>query len=338
MGRSSENASEKIGMRKMNLRNLLVVTGLSLLPLYAEDPAGKELSMLESGGQALIVRSAAVGSPRTAFRKWFMPPAAAEFERLTADTFDGQRSYELSDFFNTSLILVGAQQPDRGITAFYSPWQDAILLVRTEGRGTDRRGAEFVFLTGETFRGEKFADSLEPVTPKEAPLSVTLWRVYSATLAKFNSLFPEKGVPDLSGLTKDLDRAAEFRHIRLRSAARTLLAKKLMTEPYREGLANCLIALRALRRGEPEVLKKVFGARDEAGLAGMIEKIPQSVRKNIEPVYSLVSKDSALFGYLNPGAPRFIFIVGVDKTGRFALEWFDINESGALLKAWEDAK
>ena len=322
----------------MNWKKLLVSTGLAPLLLFADDAAGKDRAMLESGGQALIVRSAAIGSPQTAFAKWFTPQTAAAFAKLTAATFDGKRSYELSDFFNTSLILTGAQQKDRGITAFYSPWQDAILLVQTVGGGVDRRGAEFVFLTGETFRGEKFQDSLEVVTPEKAPLSVNLWRVYSRTTEKFTALFPENGTPDLSGLTKDLDQNAEFQNIRLRSAARTLLAKKLMLDSYREGLANCLIARRVLQNGDPEMLKKVFGAQDEVGLVKLVEKFPPAIRRNIEPVYSLVAKDGSLFGFLNPGAPRYVFLVSVGKTGKFTLEWFDFDESATLLKAWEDAK
>ena len=253
----------------MNWKKLLILTGLPLL-LQAEEIPGEAKTMLESGGQALIVRSAAVGNPKVAFAQWFNPPAAKEFEELTSATFEGQRSYELSDFFNTSLILVGAQQPQRGITAFYSPWQDAILLVRTEGSGDARRGAEFLFLTGETFRGETFRDSMEVVTPEKAPLSVNLWRVYSATVAKFNALFPEGGTPDLAGLRKALDQRAEYRNIRLRSVARTLLAKKLMTEPYRKGLANCLIALRTLQRGDLKVLNKVFGAQDTVGIVALV--------------------------------------------------------------------
>lgn len=321
----------------MNWKKLLIATGLPLL-LQAGEMPGKERTMLESGGQALIVRSAAVGDPQEAFAKWLKPAAAKEFAGLTAATFEGRCSYELSDFFNTSLILVGAQQPQSGITAFYSPWQDAILLVRTEGCGDARRGAEFLFLTGETFRGEAFTDSLEVVTPQKAPLSVNLWRVYSKTVEKFNTLFPEGGTPELSGFRKTLNQRAEFENIRLRSAARTLLAKKLMTEPYRQGLANCLIALRALQRGEPKVLNKVFGAQDTVGIVPLVEKIPPEIRKNIEPVYSLVSADSSLFGYINPGAPRFVFLASVDKEGKFTLEWFDLEESARLYKAWEDAK
>lgn len=294
--------------------------------------------MLESGGQALIVRSAAVGSPREAFAKWLKPEAAKAFEELTIATFEGRRSYELSDFFNTSLILVGSQQEQSGITAFYSPWQDAILLVRTEGSGVARRGAEFLFLTGETFRGEAFADSLEVVTPKKAPLSVNLWRVYSKTVERFNALFPEGGTPDLSGFRKAVDQRAEFGNIRLRSAARTLLAKKLMTPSYREGLANCLLALRTLQRGDKALLGKVFGAQDTVGIVELVEKFPPEIRKNIEPVYSLVAEDKALFGYINPGAPRFAFLVSVDRNGKFTLEWFDFNEAATLYKAWEDAK
>ena len=293
---------------------------------------------IDSGGQALIVRSVAIGSPKTAFAKWFKPEAEAAFAKLTAPTFDGKRSYELSDFFNTSLILAGAQKKDSGITAFYSPWQDAILIVRTEGSGTARRGAEFLFLTGETFRGEKFSDSLELVAPEKAPLSVNLWRVYTATVARFNELFPVTGNPDLSALKQGVRQEEEFQNIRLRSSARTILAKKLMTDNHRPALANCLIALRALQTGNEKTLKKVFGAEDAVGLQAALLKVPEAIRKNIEPVYSLVTENGSQFGFLNPGAPRFIFLVSVDKENKFALEWFDINDSAALYKAWEDAK
>lgn len=294
---------------------------------------------INSAGQALIVRSVAIGNPKAAFAKWFRPDAEIAFSKLTAPMFDGKRSYELSDFFNTSLILAGAQKKDSGITAFYSPWQDAILLVRTEGSGTARRGAEFLFLTGETFRGEKFSDSLELVTPAKAPLSVNLWRVHAATVARFNELFPVTGNPDLSALKKDVRQEEELQNIRLRSSARTILAKKLMTDAYRTALANCLIAMRALQKGNEKILKKVFGTKDELGLEAAMTKVPEAIRKNIEPVYSLVMQDSScLFGFLNPGAPRFIFLVSVDKENKFTLEWFDINESAALYKAWEDAK
>lgn len=316
---------------------LLAALGLPLL-LGAETVAENKDQIMESGGQALIVRSAAIGSPRGALEKWLKPEAAAEFARLTAGTFENSRSYELSDFFNTSLILAGSQSEESGITAFYSPWQDAILLVRTTGKGVDRRGAEFLFLTGETFRGEKFADSLEVVTPEKSPLSVNLWRVYSGTLARFNALFPASGAADLEGLKKGVDQTAEFANIRLRSLARTLLAKKLVTEPYRVPLANCLIALRALQRGDEATLKKVFGEKDELGQIAGFAKVPKEIRTNIEPVYSLATEKGSLFGFINPGAPRFVFLAHVDGENKFTLEWFDFEESAGLYKAWEEAK
>ena len=322
----------------MNPRKLMVLLCLPLL-LHAEDNSRKEkIMLLESGGEAMVVRSAAISSPKIAMARWFKPAAAAQFEKLTAETFQGKRSYELSDFFNTSVILSGAQRGNRGITAFYSPWQDAILLVLTEGLGADRRGLEFLFLTGETFRGEKFQDSLEVVTPKKSPLSVNLWRVQSGTMARFNSLFPISGSPDLTALKKNVDQKAEFENIRLRAVARVMLAKKLMTDSHRVGLANCLLSLRALQNGNSAVLKKLFGAQDKVGLVPALEKVPMAIRKNIEPVFSLVSKDASLFGFLNPGAPRFVFIVSVDAENKFTLEWFDLNEAASLYQAWENAK
>ena len=316
----------------------LLLAMLFLPLLQAEEPAKKDYTMLESGGQALIVRSAAIGDPKAALSGWLLPDAAAAFAELTACVFDGDRSYELSDFFNTSIILAGAQREESGITAFYSPWQDAILLVRTEGKEIARRGAEFLFLTGETFRGETYQELRSVVTPEQEPLSVALWKAYAGTIARFTELFPVEGVPDLSALKKKADQGEEFQNIRLRAAARTLLAKKLMTEPYHVALANCLLSLRALQNGKEAVLKKLFGPEDPVGVIAGLGKVPEAIRQNIEPVYSLVSAEASLFGFLNPGAPRFVFLVSVDKDNRFTLEWFDLNESETLLKAWEAAK
>ena len=322
----------------MNPKKLMVLLCLPLL-LYADNNSRKEkIMLLESGGEAMVVRSVAISSPKTAMGRWFLPAAAAQFEKLTAETFEGKRSYELSDFFNTSVILSGAQRGNRGITAFYSPWQDAILLVLTEGIGADRRGLDFLFLTGETFRGEKFQNSLEVVTPKKNPLSVNLWRVQSGTMARFNSLFPISGSPDLAALKKNVNQKTEFENIRLRAIARVMLAKKLMTDSHRVGLANCLLSLRALQNGNSAVLKKLFGTQDTTGMVAALEKFPMAIRKNIEPVFSLVSKDAALFGFLNPGAPRFVFLVTVNAENKFTLEWFDLNEAAALYQAWESAK
>ena len=322
----------------MKTKQLIAVLCLPLL-LHAAPAAEKEkMMLLESGGEALVVRSAAISNPKTAMSRWLKPAAAAAFEKLTEKTYEGKKSYELSDFFNTSLILAGSQQENRGITAFYSPWQDAILLVLTEGKGAARRGLEFLFLTGETFRGEKFRDSLEVVTPKIDPLSVNLWRVQTATTARFNALFPLSGSPSLDVLKKNVNQETEFQNIRLRAVARVMLAQKLMTDSHRLGLANCLICLRALQTGTPQVLKRVFGAQDPVGMVAAMEKVPAGLRKNIEPVYSLVSEKGMQFGFLNPGAPRFVFLVSVNADNKFTLEWFDLNEAAVLYKAWEDAK
>ena len=321
------------------MKRKLLLTALALpLVLSAADVKEEELTILESGGQALIIRSAAISNPKTALTQFFQPQAGAAWDRLVAPTFEGNRSYEISDFFNTSLVLSGAQQAESGIIAFYSPWQDAVLLIRTVGKGAARRGAEFLFLTGETFRGETFQDSLEVVTPLNAPLSVNLWRVYSRTVQKFNALYPAEGTPDMAALRKGVDQDAEFQHIRLRSIARTVLAKKLTTPAYRTGLANCLLALRGLQNGNEKVLKNLFGSADPVGAVAGLNKIPMAIRKNIEPVYSLVSENSSLFGFLNPGAPRFVFLVNVDQEGKFHLEWFDLEESANLYRAWEEAK
>ena len=319
-------------------RTLLLAAFAVPLALLAADIKEEDFAILESGGQALIIRSAAISNPKTALTEFFLPEAATAWNRLVAPTFEGGRSYEISDFFNTSLILSGAQQSESGILAFYSPWQDAILLIRSVGKGEARRGGEFLFLTGETFRGETFQDSMEVVTPLKAPLSVTLWRVYSQTLQRFNKLFPVEGTPDLAALRKGVDQDAEFQHIRLRSIARTVLAKKLVTPAYRNGLANCLLALRGLQNGNERVLKNLFGEADPVGAVAGLAKVPMAIRKNIEPVYSLVSENRSMFGFLNPGAPRFVFLVSVDQEGKFHLEWFDLEESAKLYQAWEDAK
>ena len=157
-------------------------------------------------------------------------------------------------------------------------------------------------------------------------------------MARFNDLFPLAGSPSLAALKKNVDQEAEFQNIRLRAVARVMLANKLMTDSHRLGLANCLICLRALQTGTPQVLRKVFGTQDPIGMVAALEKVPAGIRKNIEPVYSLVSKDRSQFGFLNPGAPRFVFLVSVDADSKFTLEWFDLNEAAVLYKAWEDAK
>lgn len=316
---------------------LLLCLAVPELLLAGAESSEADRMLLESGGQALVVRSAAIGNPSAAIDGWLRPQCAEAFKKMTAASFEGLRSYELSDFFNTSLILSGAQSKDNGITAFYSPWQDAILLVKTEGDGEKRRGVEFVFLSGETFRGEKFHDSMDVVTPEKTPLSVQLWKVYSLTLQRFNEKFPVKGKADLDAL-KVSDPAKEYENIRLRASARTILAKKLLSDANRVNLANCLLALRVLQNGDEAKIQKFFSSPDPVGLRSALSKFPETIRKNIEPVFSLATKDSALFAYLNPGAPRFVFIVSVDKNNKFALEWFDLNDSSALYRAWEAAK
>ena len=53
---------------------------------------------------------------------------------------------------------------------------------------------------------------------------------------------------------------------------------------------------------------------------------------------SVVTVIGMQFGFLNPGAPRFVFLVSVNADNKFTLEWFDLNEAAVLYKAWEDAK
>ena len=107
---------------------------------------------------------------------------------------------------------------------------------------------------------------------------------------------------------------------------------------YRNGLANCLLALRGLQNGNDRVLQNLFGKSDPVGAVAGLAKVPMAIRKNIEPVYSLVSDNGSLFGFLNPGAPRFVFLVSVNQDSKFNLEWFDLEESAKLYQAWEEAK
>ena len=75
-------------------------------------------------------------------------------------------------------------------------------------------------------------------------------------------------------------------------------------------------------------------------LADISSLIPyaRNSRTHTDEQVAQVAASIREFGFLNPGAPRFVFLVSVDANSKFTLEWFDLNEAAELYKAWGNAK
>lgn len=286
---------------------------------------------------AAIARKMAISDPQGVMSRWMQPGAYKKWQELTAEMFDGKNSPELSDFFTTSLVLLGPQNNDTGIVALYSPWQDAILILQTDNSDPVRKIEDFVFLPGSMLRDEQNHDKFaQSVFPTETPLSVALWKLYDSSVKKFESTFPLTAEPGLKPV-RNFDAKAALKAIRKNSLARFGLLMKLLDENNTLPLAATMVFTKILRDSNQELASKQFQPGLSIELLESFYKLSPEIRKGLTLYFYLANDKQELFAFSHVDFTRLVVIIAQPKDDKSqpAFEFFDFNSSPELLNSWQ---
>ena len=338
------------------------------LSVFALTPAGGDVMSpssvskeLTADAQSRVVTCASIAS---SFREAAMEEPAAAIDYFMDDKAKSRWNVkiatemsvqQLTDFFTAASTLSGPADKRAGVVGLYNPWWDALLLLKiTSNPGANFDDAplkisDYVFLSGETFRGEK-ADGVTrcvTVVPEADPLSVELWRVTSGTRRKFAEMFPAEGevgsaVKRLSEFCLSLDdesKGKEMERIQTRSALRLQHAVSLLKNSRDTGLASFITRL--ARKGNLYRLYEHFREPNSRPLLKPFSELPETMRKGFTPYCYIPTERATLYVLVNKDMPTLYVTVTLMKDIKAetsSFEWYYLSQADELLAAWNSRK
>ena len=315
----------------------LCLAGLCLLACRsaAADKADQKAAV-QSVATIAAFRLAAMQGQTAAFKRLLTPGAFAAWQKQIARMNPQSAPRGIADFINTAVLLVGPQSADDGLCALYSPFQDVILLIKTDNSESFSQAENFRFLPGAVFRGEKLAETPPPslIPGSGVPLTIALMKVFAETEKAFNKVAatssPIAKFPAAS--------EAQTRWIEKVMDTRNLCALTLLKEERRESFFLATIVRACLKDATAAELQSRLqpGAYQEQ--AASFAALPAEIRKGMELCHYLSSPERDLYAFMNRLFPRYIAIVTADvkKEGaKWTLEWFDIANAKELYPLYE---
>ncbi|MBR1609742.1 MAG: hypothetical protein IJ678_09035, partial [Kiritimatiellae bacterium] len=316
---------------------------------------GAVFAMHSDWADAMRRAAAADGGAADSF---FSIAALDEWKGRTRTELDAN---QLSDFFTGAQVLYGAGDDEGAALAFWNPFWDALLFVRTgDGKlplpggrfveGAAPKVKRFAWLSGETFRGEgpdgEFPRTATAVPGADEPLAVSLWRVQKETVEKFDSLFPPARADKVRFRTgsENPDPETEWARIRARSALRLEMATMLASNRVDFAVASRCTGL--LRGGAVWQLRDHFRAAGHGFFNRTLSELPPQMRSEFE-LYGYVPTPAAtLYYFVETGVPRLFATVTVPAgrldsasgAGEVSMEWYDLGKAGELLAAWNEER
>lgn len=300
-------------------------------------------------------------------RPLFGAEAWTQWQEDAGREFSGE---QVADFLSGAQVLMGPFNGTGAVFAYFNPFWDALLVVQSgcdaefapDGADAAFAAAEpttdealrvvaFEWLSGETFRGETASNppSIRTVVPEDDPISVEIWRVQRATLAKFNAVYP----PESMGKVKlnkgrigarDLDRAAEFARIQVRAGMRLKLLSMQMKNETAVGVVIRVGDL--LRSASVVMFKRHFTDPTHEFFCETFTQLDRrAFRSGFVPYGYVPTEEGALYVFVNRDLPRLYATASIPVglvegvTDRPAIfEWYDLDQAEEHLAAWEDEK
>ncbi len=245
---------------------------------------------------------------------------------------------QVKDFFMGALQLSQNSDKDISIQALYNPWLDSMLLMKLSISENKAIVDDIMILSGETFRNEKYLPTnVEKMLSTKEPLVVSLWRNVDSTRRIFEEKF--KTVEDSNSVYssyKIADKNEEIERFQIRSATRMQLFIHLKNDKTAQITAQNI--LNELRNSSLNKLKRRFTNLGDIDFLKTFSHIPNEFRDFILYQYISAPKER-LYLFTSKLTPRIFVVVNVQRRGvRQFFQWYDLNESTAFLKAWEDNK
>lgn len=285
--------------------------------LVAPDDFPDEIKVaaLDLTGTANHFRLMAGANLGKAAKTFLSPEAQARWDKVITPTAQKQAAL-WNDFFAQAVIWPSCLGKEHGVAGLYNPWADALMLTAWGGRGAEWKMADFVFVSGESFRGEEItaAGGAPAWLREKGDLRVALARQYHGTLAVYNEAYPLAGELDLlpgkvRGKLKT-GPAVEWTLIEIRLLHRIemyqawLLAKDEKA-PEKVLAAKAASFKDALVKGDRDALQALFPKEQDAGIIKTATLVPQEIRQNMVPVFYLRREADAVIIYSSPAWPRY---------------------------------
>ena|GEM_PF-4933235 len=230
------------------------------------------------------------------------------------------------DFFSTSVIMGGRVGTDQATMAFYNPWHDAIMLTLWQGDEFDRKMADYLVLTGETWRGGKPNDNLwEPGWfNRTEGMSIDIGRIYKDTAECFSRDYPVFWTPEFLGpRLRSYGLNEERREQELTFVMARMLQRLYMYEAYLSGEDPEKSAVFSIVKtisglvgwGDRESLLKIFPESSED--IELILQLHEDIRKTLYPSLLLSTDESAIAALVSPHCTKiyiFLYLKNGDPT------------------------
>ena len=276
-------------------------------------------------------RTMAARDPQMAVNGFFDNLAKLRWENFTRDFSREQ----LRDFFLGALIFRGAFSEAGGVTGYYNPWWDAILLTYSRGLPDIPRVREFDFLCGELFRGEAVPEKPEygSVLPEREPLTVSVMALQEKTRRHFEKLFSGGAAATRLERNPGGRLAANLRTIQARSALRLKMYSMLLHDQARYREAWEMAGF--LQNGDGRNFFPVFTTSENRPLIEAFLKLDPLLRQGFVPYGYIPSSEGRLYLFVNGEVPRLFATMSLGGGWRRTIfEWYDLDRAEDFMKIW----
>ena len=321
----------------------------SASPKPAADSRMKPAFLLAS--EMNTFRLSAGAMTARAIEVWASPEFQAKWAKEVMPLFpEPADRQQLHDFFSSAVVLLGRTADGSGVAGFYNPWQDGLLLIAAAPGKEHPTLTNFCFIAGETWRGEKVAtaeDILALYALKE-PLTIALARRYSATVEKFNRLYPVQApfvfLPD--ELKPQIGPTGEeLAPIKGRMLYRAKMFRTLFEKENRGAVQVAKNLRTLLPAGNEASLRAYLSPQQNATMLETICKIPGLLRRNLAPNYFVhnPAAGGSIMALVNSEMPLWVFAVQIlDPAGTakpaVSIEAMDLEASRKILVNLKEGK
>ena len=249
------------------------------------------------------------------------------------------------DFFTGAILMTGASNEERQISALYNPWWDAIFLMRLERDDEHYRVNAFKIRCGEMFRGEKISldkPSLESVVGIQGkPLPLVWMELLSKTSKVFDAKYSDPScLKNKQPFDENDIELNNFDFVsRNISGARAVAHLKLMQTMFSDkGITlEMMNWLKVLREATEEQAVKIL-QNDDMEMFKLLAKLGSEIRGGITPYGYWGTEMERQYLFVSGDIPRLVMMVYVHVGKGVEFEWFDMNEHDKYLKMLQEKK
>ena len=297
-----------------------LMTTLAVLCVAASSGAAAPAPEQNNSSKLAALRALAAAAPGTSLQNWMTTGAWKRWN----DIFGGMilkngKAPLLSDFFSNAIQMTGPQSETSGITGFYNPYQDTILLIQTDNADRIPRIEDFVFLSGPLFRGEKLPENQysEVLAPQKAKLDFLLARNISAVRAIFEKDFP-KGAKTVSlSKYRAIKNADIVKGVTDHATLHLLRLVSLFEANAKNDLLQVGKYSAILWEGDLQKIKNTFAfPGNDASGAEMYAKLDKEVRSSLLPCLYFRNKKGMLVGLASRLHPDFVILISVPENAQ----------------------